>query len=228
MAHSVHQGILVSRATSHPTLTRQVLHSPTTSSTGGAAVVAESGVGADATDPAGLLPFSPTMAKTRPSDEDWTAVWPALKMLGWQHEQPMTGSKVKVNYYVPRGVVRGSATAKVRHDYFDSKAQVLRFLRQREVEGQPLLPVGSIPALLPVGSIPVKAKTRQSSPKAAVAASDSTQWRISPRRVVAAADKSSGSAAPPPAADSTQRKTSPRRVVVAAASSSLIPCMMRV
>ena len=32
-------------------------------------------------------------------------------------------------YYVPRGVVRGSATAKVRHDYFDSKAQVLRFLR---------------------------------------------------------------------------------------------------
>ena len=80
------------------------------------------------------------------SDEEWGAVWPALQALGWRHELLRRSGTGDIHYYLPAGIERGMEGYKIRKDYFDSKAQVLKYLRGREVNGDPLLPAGSIPA----------------------------------------------------------------------------------
>lgn len=81
------------------------------------------------------------------SSQGWEDIWSMLVSLGWTMESGPRGSQSQ-SYYLPPGVKRGPG-AKVRKDYFDSREQVLRFLRE---ECQRL---SGVPAPAPVG----KAKT---------------------------------------------------------------------
>lgn len=74
--------------------------------------------------------------KTRKSDSDsWEQLWQQLKGRGWSVVSPCHN----VNYWMPPGVVRKPPN-KVRRDYFDSKKQVIRHLRDR---GQLLVEVSA-------------------------------------------------------------------------------------
>lgn len=77
-------------------------------------------------------------AKPPRSSQGWERIWSMLASLGWVIESGPRGSQSQ-SYFLPPGVKRGSG-AKVRVHYFDSRAQVLRFLQQE------FLHQGSTPA----------------------------------------------------------------------------------
>jgi len=67
-------------------------------------------------------------ASSPQSSGGWERIWSMLASLGWTTELGPRGGQSQ-SYYLPPGVKRGPG-AKVREDYFDSRAQVLRFLRE--------------------------------------------------------------------------------------------------
>mmetsp|Transcript_76614 Transcript_76614/g.135611 ORF Transcript_76614/g.135611 Transcript_76614/m.135611 type:complete len:393 (+) Transcript_76614:84-1262(+) len=60
----------------------------------------------------------------------WHELWAALEAHGWSLAWGPKGHEEQI-YYMPPGIRRGVGGAKVRIDYFDSKQQVLRHMKNR-------------------------------------------------------------------------------------------------